>query len=161
MNLRSAKTFALSFCLASFATVAWGAIDPAKLTVQDIVKQQTQLRAQVIAGKGPFKGMAKMERDEMVRHQDRVLTMIGDRKDLEGMSTEQRTELYNELQWIDATLGKAQDERMVCEHTRSVGSNRVQSVCMTAAQRERLRERAQSELQKPSACASNDLGRCN
>ena len=161
MKSRHLKTLALSLCLASVAGVAWGEMDTSKLTVQDIVKQQNQLRAQAMAGKGPFKGMAKRERDEMVTHQDRVLTMIGDRKDLDGMSTDQRTELYNELQWIDATLAKAQDERMICEQTRSVGSNRVQSVCMTAAQRERLRQRAQSEMQKPMNCATNDLGRCN
>lgn len=153
MKSRHLKATLLALCLASFAGIAWGEVDTSKLTVQDIVKQQTQLRSQVIAGKGSFRGMAKYERDEIVRHQDRVLTMIGDRKDLEGMSTDQRTELYNELQWLDATLAKAQDERMVCEHTRSVGSNRVQSVCMSAAERDRLRQRAQSELQKPVNCA--------
>ena len=77
------------------------------------------------------------------------------------MPADQRTELFNELQWIDATVAKAQDERMVCEYTRSVGSNRMQSVCMTAAQRQKLRDSAQSELQRPKNCLSGPDGQCH
>lgn len=161
MKSRHLRVLVLSLALISASAVAWASVDPQTLTIRDIVKQQTALRAQVAAGKGPFKDMEKRDREEMIAHQDRVLQMIGDRQTIDDMPADQRTELFNELQWIDATVAKAQDERMVCEYTRSVGSNRMQSVCMTAAQRQKLRDRAQSELQRPKNCISGPDGQCH
>lgn len=43
---------------------------------------------------------------------------------------------------------ESDDERMVCKAERTIGSNRVQRVCRSAAQIEREREAARSQLDK-------------
>jgi len=45
-----------------------------------------------------------------------------------------------------ATSGKDDPNRMICTREHVVGSNRPKKVCMTAAQREALRDAARREL---------------
>jgi uncharacterized protein (DUF2141 family) len=130
-----------ALCLIGSAT-ALAATDPQQLTIRDILTQQTQLRAQVVAGKGAFKGMSKAERSALVERQDRVLQMLGGLQTLEDMAPDQRTVVFNDLEWIKAAVTQAEDDRMVCEYTKIAGSNRMQSVCMTAKEQREHREGA-------------------
>jgi len=129
-----------------------GQTSDAQPSIADIVTQQTQLRGQAIAARGPFKGMSKREREDLVRHQDRVLYLLNGHAALEELSPVQRTELFNELESVKAAVTKAEDERMVCEYTRVVGSNRVQSVCMTAQKRQEKRDRVQHAMRRERKC---------
>lgn len=47
---------------------------------------------------------------------------------------------------------KSDGDRMVCEKTRKIGSNRVERVCMTVAQRAAAREAAERSLNTSSSC---------
>jgi hypothetical protein len=135
--------------------------DPVQLTIRDIVTQQTQLRQQVVAGKGAFKDMGKAERTALAERQDRVLQMLGGSQTLEEMPPDQRTVVFNDLEWIKAAVSKAEDERMVCEYTRTVGSNRMTSVCMTAGKRREITEMTQSQFKQGKGCATKDNGSCS
>jgi hypothetical protein len=151
------KVRSLSLILILVSLLTWGALalasaDPQQLTIRDILTQQTQLRAQVVAGKGAFKDMSKAERAALVERQDRVLQMLGGLQTLEDMAPDQRTIVFNDLEWIKATVTQAEDDRMVCEHTRIAGSNRVQSVCMTAKQQRENREGSQDSLRRTFKC---------
>ncbi len=144
---------ALSLAAAS----AFASVDPQQLTIRDIVTQQTQLRAQVAAGKGAFKDMEKRDRVALMERQDRVIQMLGGSETLDEMAPDQRTVVFNDLEWIKAAVTKAEDERMVCEYTRAVGSNRMKSVCMTAKQQREHQERARSSLNRGQMCGESSL----
>ena len=145
----SLKLIALSAALVMTSMVVMASADPQQLTIRDIVTQQTQLRAQVSAGKGAFKDLNKSERQALVERQDRVLQMLGGAQTLDEMPPDKRTVVFNDLEWI-----KAADERMVCEYTRSVGSNRLTSVCMTAKAQREYRENTQNQLRRGGKCDS-------
>lgn len=150
----SLKLIALSAALVMTSMVVMASADPQQLTIRDIVTQQTQLRAQVSAGKGAFKDLNKSERQALVERQDRVLQMLGGAQTLDDMPPDQRTVVFNDLEWIKAAVTKAEDERMVCEYTRSVGSNRLTSVCMTAKAQREYRENTQNQLRRGGKCDS-------
>ncbi len=138
--------------LLAFSMLALASADPQQLTIRDILTQQTQLRAQVVAGKGAFKDMSKAERAALVERQDRVLQMLGGLQTLDEMAPDQRTIVFNDLEWIKAAVTKAEDDRMICEYTRIAGSNRMQSVCMTAKQRREHREGSEDSLRRTFKC---------
>jgi hypothetical protein len=148
----SLKLIALSAALAMSSMVVMAAADPQQLTIRDIVTQQTQLRSQVTAGKGAFKDMSKAERQALAERQDRVLQMLGGSQTLDEMPPDQRTLVFNDLEWIKAAVTKAEDERLICEYTRTVGSNRMTSVCMTAKEQREYREGSQKSLRTPFKC---------
>jgi len=146
---KSLLTFA-ALCVVSLAVFA--STDPQQLTIRDIVTQQTQLRSQVEAGKGAFRDLSKRERVVLIERQDRVLAALGGLQTMDEIPPDQRTEIFNDLEWIKAAVTKAEDDRMVCEYTRSVGSNRMQSVCMTAKQQRDLRESSRQSLERAYKC---------
>lgn len=155
--MKHASTFrlaALALLLGMTSVAAMAAVDPQELTISDIVAQQTQLRAQVTAGKGPFKDMSKTERQSLAERQDRVLQMLDGKQSLSEMPSDQRVVVFNDLEWIKAAVTKAEDERRVCEFTRTVGSNRMVSVCMTAKEQREHRDNAQRSIRTPMACSS-------
>jgi hypothetical protein len=129
-------------------------------TIQQIVAQQTQLRADVIAKKGAFKDLTEIERRDLVNRQNRVLKMLDGRNDLEKLRIEEKVEVFNDLQWISAAVRQAEEDRQVCERSRTVGSNRYKVVCMTAKQYREHKDGAQQSLRTPMKCQGADTLGC-
>lgn len=152
MKVIPMKTFLLSAVLLSASALALAAADPQQLIVSDILTQQTQLRSQVVAGKGAFKDMSKADRQVLTQRQDRVLQLLGGLQNFDELAPDQRVVVFNDLEWIKAAVTKAEDERMICENTRTVGSHRVKSVCMTAKEQREFREGSQQSLRSPFKC---------
>lgn len=121
-------------------------------TVQQIVEQQVQLRADVVAKKGAFKDLTETERQALVKTQTRILTLLENQNAIEQLRAEEKVELFNHLQWVSATVRQAEEDRQVCERTRTVGSNRFQVVCMTARQYREHKEGAQRSMRTIGKC---------
>jgi hypothetical protein len=102
--------------------------------------------------------MSKAERSALVERQDRVLQMLGGLETLETMAPDQRTIVFNDLEWIKAAVTQAEDDRMVCEYTKIAGSNRMKSVCMTAREQREQRDKARRLLDNGQACGESTLG---
>jgi hypothetical protein len=151
-NTSSLKLLALGVVLFGTSLIVLASADPVQLTIRDIVTQQTQLRAQVMAGKGAFKDMNKSEREALAERQGRILQMLGGVQTFEELPPDQRTVVFNDLEWVKAAVSQAEDDRMVCEYTRAVGSNRLQSVCMTAKKQRELRAATQDTLRRSYKC---------
>ncbi|MEQ1514698.1 MAG: hypothetical protein ABL934_18735 [Lysobacteraceae bacterium] len=143
---------ALAALLGMTSLAVMAAVDPQELTIREIVAQQTQLRQQVVAGTGAFKDLSTGERKVLVERQDRVLRQLDSTQAFEQLAPHERTEIFNDLEWIKAAVTKAEDDRKVCEYTRSVGSNRVRSVCMTAKEQREHRDHARSTLNRGQMC---------
>ena len=75
------------------------------------------------------------------------------------LSEQQKTEVFNTLEWIEAVANNSADERMVCERRPVLGSTRKERVCKTAAQWREEREAARSTMDSRSIC--RDCGGIN
>jgi hypothetical protein len=121
-------------------------------SLQDIVAQQTALRAQAAAKRGAFKDMHAGDRDRLINQQDKLLQLLDGRQSIDELRVERRVEVFNHLQEINAAVTKAEDERQICERSRLVGTNRFQVVCMTAKQNREYRESAKKSVRTIMKC---------
>lgn len=53
-------------------------------------------------------------------------------------------------------LAKGEEEEMVCERKKKLGSNMVERVCMTVAQRDAEEQRAKDDISRIGRCSGND-----
>jgi hypothetical protein len=106
---------------------------------------QTQLRQAIEAKRGNYSQFSDEERREIFARQDDVLAAIEGRQTIDELSNDERVRLANALSAVDAAVNKAEDNRMVCERIKPIGSNRPQNKCMTVGQRRQLREDAQRQ----------------
>lgn len=117
------------------------------VTLLDPVRnEQAEILARVKAKTGAFADLSARDRKQMVERQTRMLKMIEGKKTTEELQETEKLELSNTLEWVDATVKRADDERMVCERVRVIGSNMKERVCMTVAQKREAGERARDDL---------------
>jgi hypothetical protein len=110
-----------------------------------IREAQTQLRQAIEAKRGNYVHFSDEERREIFARQDDVLAAIEGRQAIDELSNDERVRLANALSAVDAAVNKAEDNRMICERIKPIGSNRPQNKCMTVGQRRKLREDAQRQ----------------
>jgi hypothetical protein len=128
--------------LALFAAAALAEVHPT-LDAQAIVAQQKALRGELDPRKGRYKDLSADSRAKLIGHQREVLQRLEGKTATTELREHDQVAVFDALEAIEAIISKAEDDRMVCEQTRSTGSKRVQSVCMTVAERRARRTGAQ------------------
>jgi hypothetical protein len=125
-------------------------------TPAQIRDAQTQLRQAIEAKRGNYAHFSDEERREIFARQDDVLAAIEGRQNIQDMNSDERVRLANALSAVDAAVKKAEDNRMICERIKPIGSNRPQNKCMTVGQRRQLREDIQRRGIAPSGQGTLD-----
>lgn len=117
------------------------------VTLLDPIRsEQAEILARVKAKTGVFADISARDREQMVERQMRMLKMIEGKKTSAELQETEKLELSRTLEWIDVTVKRADDERMICERVRVLGSNMKERVCMTVAQKREAGERARDEM---------------
>lgn len=117
------------------------------LDLGKVVEQQQQIRKDLNASSGKYRGMSSTQQAELVRRQDNLFQMFEGKQTSADLTTGEQMEAFNDLEWIEAALNKAEaNEQMVCTRERTVGSNRVKRVCRTRQQMEFEREQARNSM---------------
>ena len=131
------------------------AADTPSLDLDAVRAQQAEIRAGARAASGIYENLPEAKRNELVSRQDRMLAMIQGKQTADDLSESEKLELFNTLEWIEATVNRAEDSRMVCEVRKIIGSNRRERVCRTAAQIRAEREFAREQLERGGMCEVN------
>lgn len=137
--------FAVLLCLALPLSVQANDVHP-RLDAKAIIAQQEQIRAEVEARKGRYKDLAADSRTTLLNKQSQVIAMLSGKTTTTELSEADQIVVFNALETIEGIVNKAEDERLVCERVRQVGSNRSQTVCITAAERRAKQEAAAKGL---------------
>lgn len=140
--------FSTLILVAGMAISTFAAAEEGGLRFDDIRNQQAEIRAGVVAKSGRYRDLPESKRDELLTRQSRMLNVIEGKQSPDELSQAERTEVFSDLEWIEATINRVEDERLVCEYTRAIGSNRKQRVCRTAEQLREERERARETLDR-------------
>ncbi|MCH6482775.1 hypothetical protein MMG85_04250 [Pseudoxanthomonas sp. LH2527] len=114
--------------------------------------QQVQLRQEAQAGQGRFKDMGATERQALVVQQDRFLALTKGRQSLDELSMDDKLAAINTLEAINATITRAEDERLVCERIKQVGSHRPTRICRTVAELREARQAAEKLMEERPSC---------
>lgn len=163
ISVRFRRLSAAALCIVVFATATWAtAKERSRATdataavstpsIASIVAQQTALRAKAAAKRGPFKDMHEGDRHRLLAQQDRLLELLNGRDSLDGLRAEERVEVFNHLQSVNAAVTQAEDERQICERTRLTGSHRYSVVCMTGREYREHKENARKSLRTVMKC---------
>lgn len=143
--------FCLLVVLLGFASTAHArAADnvPANLDAQAIRAQQAVIRSEVLAGGGRYAKLDARDRDDLLRHQDRLATLLRKVDNTSSLPERRQIDVFNTLEAISAIVNFDPDGRTICRRERPIGSNRPLTSCMTVAQMREEREVSQSEMQR-------------
>jgi hypothetical protein len=140
--------FFTCLCVASFAAVAAGADTRKPLEVATVVSQQKQIRDDLMIRKGRYKDMPDSTRVELLSKQAELLTMLEGKRTAADLSEEQQMQAFNTLEWIEAAINNADDERVICRREKVLGSTRTTRVCRTAEYERRAREKARESMER-------------
>lgn len=138
------RKFVLTLILAAACTGAVAAPERTPFDAQAVISQQQQIRADIEAKRGVYGKLDIATRQEVRERQDQLLKLL-DGRSYEQLSAEEQDQARLNMAWIEYA-GKQDDDRLVCERIRTTGSNRVERVCKTVAQR-----RAEKEASKNNA----------
>lgn len=117
------------------ATTAAYANPPATALQADAIRsQQAQIKAGLDGRRGAYKDMPGTTREQLLSHQARVLELIDGKQSTDDLDDVKKAELFAALDSIDAVVSKANNERVVCELVRKLGSNHKERVCRPAGQ---------------------------
>lgn len=140
--------FAATVVLGLLVAAATASATPpaAPLQTDTIRSQQAQIKAAIEARKGAYKDLPAGTREQVLAQQARVLGLIEGKQTTEELDAPQKSELFVALDTIDRIVNKANDERMVCELRKTLGSNHKERVCRTATQIRLEREAVRNQL---------------
>lgn len=121
-------------------------------TLDEIRSQQIEYRKQAMANEGRFKDIGPRERNELVDKQTQFLKLTEGKSALGDLAADDQVRAINTLEWIKAAIVKAENERVVCERVKVVGSNRPQRVCRTVVEMHAERDAATKIMEERSSC---------
>jgi len=127
---------------------------PKNQDVGPVVTQQQSIRADVLAGKQPYKTMPSAKRDELLAKQAELLKLLEGKKTFAELTEAQQIDAFNTLEWMEAAINNAEEERMVCKREKPTGSNRTTTVCKTVAQIREEQEAARNAVDRTALCDS-------
>ena len=130
-------------------------------TLAEIHAQQTELHADVVAGKAAFKDMSNQDRADLAKRQQEVLGLIEGKQSLDELNDIDKVRAFNLLESIKATIAKNDGDRVICERRKPAGSNRVERFCATVAERRRMQESSSDAMSKRPLCNGVELCKAN
>ncbi len=104
---------------------------------------QGELRQAIERKSGNYSHFNDDERKTIFARQDEVLSLIDGKQDIAELGPDGRIALANALEAVKASVARAEDNRMICERIKPLGSNRPENKCISVGQRRRMREEAQ------------------
>jgi hypothetical protein len=144
--MRKQLVFAVLLGLTTAATAAFANDIPSNLDAQAILAQQQQIRTDVEKGGARFKHMDAKKREELFARQEKVVSLLAGKKATTELPEHDQIVVFNELEAIEGLLNHTEDDSLVCERIKPVGSNRPTTVCITAAERRAEREAMERQI---------------
>jgi hypothetical protein len=107
-----------------------------------------------------FKALTKDERAELATAQTELRTILEGRATMGELEVDDKLRVFNAHEKVLALVTRAEDERLVCQQQKRLGSHRHQLVCRTAKQLREDRETTQNELRRTRTC-NPEIAPCN
>lgn len=139
--LSTAFVAAILFSSPTFAEDAI-AIDS---TPAQIRSAQAEQRKAIETKASNYSHFSEAERKAIFAKQDEVTAMIDGKTTIEELGPNGKIALANALEGVKALVARAEDNRLICERIKPLGSNRPQNKCISVGERRRLREAAQRQ----------------
>ncbi len=127
--------FALLLAGTAGASLAGG--DQRARTAPEILQTQHALRAKLDAPNGEYSRFDEAAVRKMESAQDRVFRLLNGVTSLDQLNEQQKVDLFNALDEIDATLLAKDGNRLICHIEPKLGTHLTERRCETVADREK------------------------
>lgn len=141
-------------CLMLWAAAPASANESSTTDLAKIRAQQIEFRQQAMDKSGPFKDMAETDRQALITRQNQFITLTEGKGALSDLKRDDQTLAINTLESIKAAITQAEDERLICERVKLVGSNRPTRICKTVAERRIERAEAEKTMEERKMCGA-------
>ena len=135
-----------------------GAALPLKAGQPDLATlraEQLELRPQIEAGKGRYATVPKPQRERLLSRQAELLPLLEGKQDAASLSAHEQVAVRNALEALVAAEKDADDSRLVCKRSRSIGSHRITTNCRSAAQVREEEENARLSIDQSTRGCGN------
>lgn len=96
---------------------------------------------------GEYAEISADDRAQVRQSLERITLRMGDHRMAQELPAAVQNEVFNDQERINTILTRAHaDSRLVCQHTRTTGSNMPKSRCLTVAERRRIEEKGKALL---------------
>ncbi len=82
------------------------------------------------------------DREQIRKAQAGLHALLDDKPSIKSLSADEKTQVWNLHEQVQAILESREGQRMVCERVRVIGTNLPTTRCLTVAERERRRQEA-------------------
>lgn len=146
-TLFSAALIAAS--LFSFSAFAKDAIEISS-TPPEIRAAQADLRKAIERKSGNYSHFTDAERKAIFAKQDELTVLVDGKNTIDELGPDGKIAVANALEAVNALVNRAEDNRLICERVKPLGSNRPQNKCISVGERRRLRDDAQRQGLRPT-----------
>lgn len=131
----------VALVMAVSSGAAYGATDDVvALNVETGLDAQVRAIEQALAGEA-YSEISAEDRGRVRTSLAQVQQLFNGRSSFQELNDNDRVAAFNAQEAVNTIMTKGkEDSRMVCRRERATGSNMPQSVCLTVAQRRRMRE---------------------
>ena len=134
-------------CAAGNAFAATSAKEPFPLDATSTAEFRTQadtLRKEMQSGR--YASLSSKDKTRVDKQLEKLDALYVKRTGGAKVEDADAVDLVNASSEINSILAGKDDERLICEQVKTIGSNRTQKVCMTAAQRSDLHKDSQRDM---------------
>ncbi len=135
--------------LSPFSAFAKDAIEISS-TPPEIRAAQADLRKAIERKSGSYSHFTDAERKAIFAKQDELTVLVDGKNTIDELGPDGKIEVANALEAVNALVNRAEDNRLICERVKPLGSNRPQNKCMSVGERRRLRDDAQRQGLRPT-----------
>lgn len=111
-------------------------------SVPAILENLDSINTALTTGDERLSGLSDKDKAELAEEQAKVRKLLSGKGTLGELSSRDRLTAYNSLEVIHGLVSGNKEDRVVCRREHTIGSNRPQTNCMTAREREEVRKAA-------------------
>ena len=111
-------------------------------SVSAIIENLDGIDAALVGSDPRLAGLSERDRLDLARHKQQVRNLLAGKQTLDELQMRDRLSAFNALEAIHGIVTGEREDRVICRREHKLGSNRPQTNCMTAKEREQARNAA-------------------
>ena len=111
-------------------------------SVPAIIENLDNIDTALAANDPRLAALSEKDKQDLAKHKEKVRALLSGKQTLDELQLRDRVAAFNSLEVIHGIVTGNREDRVICRREHKLGSNRPQTNCMTAKEREEARNAA-------------------
>lgn len=111
-------------------------------SVPAIIENLHSIDTALAANDPRLAALSEKDKQDLAKHKEKVRSLLSGKQTLDELQSRDRIAAFNSLEAIHGIVSGNREDRVICRREHKLGSNRPQTNCMTAKEREEARNAA-------------------